>query len=434
MNKIRNYWKNKKGMTLVWGAFFLVLLLMLAGMAIDLGYMYFVKNQLQVAADAAALAGGANIARVYDTSTVAFNQLVARQEAWKFACKNKATDRAVFLVTDDGRSPVAPNCDSPPTSDLNEGANTATDDIVVGHWQRTCPTGFSCGTGLACEPAGGGYFCRATGATQLKINALKARPRMTGEPGTPMPKVGVFVGQIFRFIGIDWSSMSASANAIALLIPPTFGPMPVCTDTCIELPQTPLTGSPPGILLQIQQPSGPERIAWTDFQPVPGDPSWKRNKADDPPGIFELLGVDKVQGNWVVKQPEPPPDECNSGNCLRSKQGVGNALDAFPAILAARGANHTVRGFSIFGWKMIIPVFDPCSPSGPNPCPGDQPSGYRLVQAVEVIVTGVITSGPNAGIYVVGLDENADAGKSKLNCVPCDDPSIQQTAKAHLVK
>ncbi len=85
MNKIRDCWKNKKGITLVWGAFFLVLLLMLAGMAIDLGYMYVVKNQLQVAADAAALAGAAKL----DGSSSVAQDLV-RQEAWKFACKNTA--------------------------------------------------------------------------------------------------------------------------------------------------------------------------------------------------------------------------------------------------------------------------------------------------------------------------------------------------------
>jgi len=257
---------------------------------------------------------------------------------------------------------------------------------------------------------------------------------MTGETGTPMPKAKVFIGQVFRLIGINWGAMSARASAIASFPPPTFGPLPICIDTCTDLPQTPLTGSPPGILLQIQQPSGPERVAWTDFQHIPGDPSWTRNKAGDPPGIFELLGVEKQGNNWIVKQPEPPPNECNSGNCLRSKQGVGNALDAFPAILAARGANYPVRGFSIFGWKMLLPVFTPCSPSGPSPCPGDQPAGYQLVQAVQVIITGVITSGNNAGIYVVGLDENADAGKSKLSCVPCDSPSILQSAGVHLVK
>lgn len=51
------YSKGKKGIMLVWGAFFLILLLMFLGLATDIAYMYVTKNQLQVAADASALAG-----------------------------------------------------------------------------------------------------------------------------------------------------------------------------------------------------------------------------------------------------------------------------------------------------------------------------------------------------------------------------------------
>ena len=421
MKRFMKYYKEKKGITLVLIALMLAVLLFFLGMAVDISYMYHVKNQLQVAADAAALGGIALLDGGNDDSLDNLLQENARREAWKFACKNRATNQAVYLVT------TGADCDNPPAGSSLNSSNNPNGDIVVGNWNRgrtvACPT-----TGTL-EP-----FCPANGTTGLAINAIKAWPKMTGETGTPMPKARVFVGQVFRLIGINWSRMSAAASAIASFLPPTFGPLPICVETCTGLPPTPLTGSPPGILLQIQQPSGPERIAWTDFQHVPGDPSWKRNRADEPPGIFELLGIEKQGSNWIVKQPEPPPDECNSGNCLRSKQGVGNALDAFPAILAARGKNYPVRGSSIFGWKTLLPVFDPCSPSGPNPCPGDQPSGYRLIQAVQVIITGVIVSGPNAGVYVVGLDENAAAGYTKLSCVPCDDPSLQQGGGVHLVK
>ena len=129
MNKIRNYWKNKKGITLVWGAFFLVLCLMFLGLAVDIAYMYVAKNQLQVAADAAALAGAANLTWELDDTTLNPNVLqqeVARQQAWKFACKNKAgTESAdnpearVYLVTN---TPSDCDANPPPAADnLNGG-------------------------------------------------------------------------------------------------------------------------------------------------------------------------------------------------------------------------------------------------------------------------------------------------------------------------
>src|SRR3989304_4089943 len=128
MNKIRNYWRNKKGITLVWGAFFLILCLMFLGLSADIAYMYVVKNQLQVAADAAALAGAAGLDPT-DTTTL---QSTARNNAWQFACKNTAADnpKNVFLVTAPA-NPNAPACDgsdTPPT--LNHG-NDPNGEFVI---------------------------------------------------------------------------------------------------------------------------------------------------------------------------------------------------------------------------------------------------------------------------------------------------------------
>ena len=218
MNKIRNYWKNKKGITLVWGAFFLVLCLMFLGLAADIAYMYVVKNQLQVAGDAASLAGAAMLTLEVDNTADARTQDDARQEAWRFACKNKAADnpRNVYLVaTDpDANDPAATDdqkCDNIP-SDLNN-TNLTTGDIVVGHWSSTpipCPS-----TGLTEK------FCPANGLTNLTINALRATPKRTDEtPG--MPKASLFIGKVF-----GWSVMSARADSIAAFFPAKILPISV---------------------------------------------------------------------------------------------------------------------------------------------------------------------------------------------------------------
>lgn len=211
------YSKGKKGIMLVWGAFFLILLLMFLGLATDIAYMYVTKNQLQVAADASALAGAKELLPVLDDNTSAFKQMDARQEAWKFACKNSAAGDPVFLVTDDSRPKNNPNCDNPPLSNLNETNNLDTVDIVVGNWDRTRIN----------NP-----FIRADGTTNLRINAIRVVPTRTGStPG--MPRVGLFIGKVF-----GWSVLSAKASAIAALKPLSIGPFPTCLPSC-DLP-TPL--------------------------------------------------------------------------------------------------------------------------------------------------------------------------------------------------
>jgi Flp pilus assembly protein TadG len=208
MNKIRNYWKNKKGITLVWGAFFLVLCLMLAGMAIDIAYMYVAKNQLQVAADAAALAGAANL-----DGTNSVDQEDAREKAWELACKNTAAGSNVYLVTDNNDQSDNISCNNiPPHTALNiANNNTIDDDIVVGHWD-------------------GSSFSSTLQPAQI-FNAVQVRARRTaGSPGGP---VSVFLGQIFRILGGEgWSLMSARASAIAEMPLMANGLFTMCIDAC----------------------------------------------------------------------------------------------------------------------------------------------------------------------------------------------------------
>src|SRR4030066_827911 len=150
MNKIRNYWRNKKGITLVWGAFFLILCLMFLGLAADIAYMYVVKNQLQVAADAASLAGAAELDGT--TSTI---QTEARAEAVEFASKNSAAGSMVVLASN--------------------GDNTLsnTNDITVGNWNPNLSPKY-----LAGRPP---------------INALEVMSRRTS--GSPGGSVSLFIGK-----------------------------------------------------------------------------------------------------------------------------------------------------------------------------------------------------------------------------------------------
>ncbi len=86
-----------RGQILIYLALTLILLFAFAGLAIDIAYMYFVKDELQVAADAAALAGAPLLG---DPNNL--QQADARNEAIAFALKNKEARVPVELANNIG--------------------------------------------------------------------------------------------------------------------------------------------------------------------------------------------------------------------------------------------------------------------------------------------------------------------------------------------
>lgn len=174
--------RDRKGLALVWLALFMLpLIFMFAGLAIDMSYMYFAKNELQVAADAAALAGASKLTCEYDSLSVTA-QTEARTQAQTFANKNRAAG-------------------SPVQVELNVG-NEASGDIIVGYW------------------AGGPDIGLPTGSSGKRIDAIKVVARRTSQAAVSGTSVGnnpvsIFFGRIFRMIGTDWSVMDVKAEAIA---------------------------------------------------------------------------------------------------------------------------------------------------------------------------------------------------------------------------
>ena len=165
-NKLGN-----RGIAVIYIALLLVALVAFVGLAIDIGYMYVTKTQLQNAADSAALAG-ASQAKSVGTGTADPNDLVqspARTEAISFAAKNTATKVPIVIS--------------------NDGTNTLSDsnDITVGNWNGTI------------------YAPNST-----PVNAVQVRPRRTDtSPGGP---VSLFIGRVF-----GQNTMGASADAVAAL-------------------------------------------------------------------------------------------------------------------------------------------------------------------------------------------------------------------------
>jgi Flp pilus assembly protein TadG len=453
MKRLLKYYKEKKGISLVLIALLLAVLFMLAGMAIDISYMYYVKNQLQVAADAATLAGAANLAGGIDDTSVNPNildQESARQEAWKFACKNRATNRAVFLVTDGGKDPFNPDCDNnlPTAADLNGTAtnNNANGDIVVGHWRLT--NDVTCSTGW--EPAGSGYFCPANGSTLLTINALKARPQRTDESATyGMPKVRVFIGQVFRLIGIDWSYMSARASAIAARMLPQIGPIPICLPSCSL--ETPLDSQweYDSSLYDPNNPGQDKYCTDTDNLLGPFGQHFFLNPSSDVnrPGMawtnFDInecaeAGHTKCNDNPDVNdikpylEGTPPPPICNKAICTTNGGMTGPILELLKGEFDKhKGDAHPVGDKTINGWLITVPIVSnsKCGVAGQS-CPGDPTARpYLVIQYAQIIVTDVISSVDEGhkGIRLVGLNNPYTKTFSCVTKVHGQDVTVPRT-------
>jgi len=113
--------KNKGAIAILIAGIMVPFLLLFLVVGVDFVYMYYVRGELQNAADSAALAGAAKL-----DGTNVILQTDARQAAWKFACKNIAAHSNVYLIGTGGCST------DPPTypGNLNNG-NDPDGDIVV---------------------------------------------------------------------------------------------------------------------------------------------------------------------------------------------------------------------------------------------------------------------------------------------------------------
>ena len=168
--------KNNRGVSLVLLALSVVVIFGFAALAVDLGHLYNVKDQLQVAADAAALSGAAELGSSSDTT-----QTAARQAAQRIALKN-AADVAY-------KSGIPTASEGQPIPVLLDANN----DIEVGNWNGTAFT---------------------AGATP--VNAVHVFARRTGA-NTSQPRAQNWFARVFALlpggVGYDFSSISAEAIA-----------------------------------------------------------------------------------------------------------------------------------------------------------------------------------------------------------------------------
>jgi len=174
-----------RGIAVVYIALLLIVLLAFVALAIDIGYMYVAKTQLQNAADAAALAGAARL-----NGSGFTNQTGARLEAQRFATKNSAAREIVSIDTN--------------SNNISKDNNSTYDgDIILGYWD-----GSSCNTSLI--------------GNQV-VNCVKVTARRTTENAagisTNNKPVPTFFGKVINFNTINVSSSAIAAVQAARVIP-----------------------------------------------------------------------------------------------------------------------------------------------------------------------------------------------------------------------
>jgi Flp pilus assembly protein TadG len=336
--------KNIKGITLVVVALLIVVLVAFVGLGVDIGYMYVAKGQLQNAADAAALAGAANL-----DGTNSIIQANARNAAFILASSNKVVP-----------SRTAVHIGHPiPSSDSDTGNNVLTsgnpgNDIVVGHWNGT----------------------RFSFNNTSSINAVQVRARRT--EGSPGGQVNIFFSKI-----LGWSQMSAVAQAISgQAVVPT-SPIPFCINACnlytgVFNPASPgpthtFYWAPyPKELLPADQ--GTYGIAWTVLS--------ETSQSTPTKDIIDLICGAKI-------------DACNK--VIYAANGSNNsAMRQLRCAFKDPNFDKNNKYFFTSGphngevqyWTTTVPILEAAG------CPpGNQPNPYRVVQYARVTISEVYASG-----------------------------------------
>lgn len=254
--------KEERGFALVYIALMIVVLIGFVGLAVDMGYMFVTKGQLQNAADSGALAGVSQLSDV----------TAARQTAKQFAERNKAAGESVNV-------------------DLNV-ANSANGDIVVGYWDKSTKTLQSV------VPYG------------KVANAVKVVTRRTTETGEGVSAVNKQVDTFFSKV-LDWGQMSAKAEAIACRPPKPSAPIVLCQDLCsvttfpfrVYFNQN-LAVDPSGVANPVYT------VGWTEFSPT--------SKATD-------LGPNSTVAE-MIQDPEHEIPLGLCGQTLWTNNGLGQAI------------------------------------------------------------------------------------------------------------
>jgi Flp pilus assembly protein TadG len=207
-------WKNNHGAVLILVTLLLFVFVGVAALAVDLGHLYMVRNELQNAADAGALAGAANLYVVDADNSVTVNPN-ANLIAWEAATANRAT----------AKEPEAESNYLPVEVDTGSGGNLG--DVQRGHWSFS--SGFTPNPSLAAvsqDVLWNSTFAQLDANPDL-INAVRVTTRREENPATS------FFARIFGYEEFFLSATAVAYLGFASTINPgeVNTPLAICRET-----------------------------------------------------------------------------------------------------------------------------------------------------------------------------------------------------------
>lgn len=368
LNKVNN----DKGFALVYLALLVVVLMALVGLAVDVGYMYVTKGQLQNASDAAALAGASQLKSV-GTGSANPNDLMqtnARSAAILFASKNQAAQKNVTIANDNSNELKPEN------------------DIRVGRWNGT-----------------------TFNPSSTPVNAIEVRARRTAD--SPDSDVSTFFARV-----LGWNTMGASASAIAALPVRANGFFAICTESCTGVstdPSNPTTIDPPRQYDRDPSEGTPnsDSFAWSSLL------TQVSSTTNISPLICSEVGNVDVCGHEVW-----------------TTQGTSAAIfkdmeAAFNDPTFDRD-NKEISGNNVSAWWLYVPVTRECKP-GAQPKPLDV-WGYAWLRVISVCDTGGGGGSLCRPYSTHHCLYPQKIVIDRIACVDCNDPRNASGTKAVLVK
>jgi Flp pilus assembly protein TadG len=323
-------------------------MLVLAGLAIDMAYLGEVKTQVQRSMDAAALAGAGNLG---------FNSSYfpgAYAAATNYALLNP------FRVGTIALAPSPGNADVPPAS--------GTGNIVLGIWNGTT-------------------FAPSLDGTQ--VNAVKCQYART------IPT------SFLRLLGV--TTLPVSAQAIAWAPPPATPPptscvFPVGLSQCFFNGNTSLGCGSTVTFISSSDSSavGANTAAWVNLMPGASNVS-AGGLNTTPPGVLGQVAA-AVNGTCSGAQ-------INTGDPIPASNGELNSvvnylMDHYPQlyatspILTVFKQDGVTKAYEGHGWKVYVPVIDTGSSCPPGAVNGEK----TIVGWTTFVITNVLNSAGSCAV------------------------------------
>jgi Flp pilus assembly protein TadG len=376
--------RNERGISAILIAGIMFFLVFMVGFAVDMGYMYVVKGQLQNAADAGALAGAKKLV-IKSTATV-FDQYTAKSVARKFAeCNNVAECK-----------PFSDGVSLNPSTTYNTLDDT--NDITVGNWNPSPPPG-----------------TLQYDETRTPINAIKVRTRRTSV--SKKGQVNLFFSKVLSVVGYDWSKMSTAAEAIAAIPPRENVNILFCQNACdadATDPTNPKVLDPPRQMLTGDNGTNSVSFAYTSNYAPPTGPG--------------------ANINALVCSNSTNIDVC--GTEIFTTNGQTSDLQKLESVFYDPATPKDADG----GWWVIVPISSICPPGKQGA--GNDPKSitqYAKIRIIKVCATGGGKNGcpsrPDVkkSVNACASGEN-DFYIDRIACVSCANPAGMSGSYALLVK